>query len=221
MNYDYEGPKKWVSLKGRSETRRSPRSAPKKAKKTISVERVPIDEGFLYDLYERYSLPKKAAGFDQQMLAETLELRGWLEKPDKGFSLATHHWARIRQILDHAAGAGNMEPFFQFVSAWNSWKTKSPNETPVFDDSEAGRLAKSIYSLIPQADPNRTPGSPRFLWVIESILKLQRKLGRAPTQTEIVKLNEQGDSEGKGSVDESEVSRIAGELKLRELLSLE
>jgi hypothetical protein len=144
-----------------------------------------------------------------------------LEKSNKDFSLATQHWARIRQILDLAAGSGQIEPFFQFVSAWNSWKTKSSNETPVFDDSEAGRLAKSIYSLIPQADPNRAPGSPRFLWVIESILKLQRKLGRAPTQTEIVKLNEQGDSEGKGSVDESEVSRIAGELKLRELLSLE
>jgi hypothetical protein len=220
MNYDYEGPKKWVSLKGVSKTR-PPRSTSKKAKRTISVERSSIDEDFLYDLYERYSLPKKAAGFDQKMLAETLELRGWLEKPGKGFSLATRHWARIRQILDHAAGAGNMEPFLQFVSAWNSWKTKSPDEPPVFDDSEAGRLAKSIYSLTPQADANRTPGSPRFLWVIESILKLQKKIGRAPTQTEIVRMNEKGDIDAKGSVDESEVSRITGALNLRDLLSIE
>lgn len=221
MNYEYEGPpKKWISLKGRSETR-SPKSAPKKPKKTISIERAAIDEDFLYDLYERYSLPKKAAGFDQKMLAETLELRGWLEKPDKGFSLATHHWARIRQTLDHAAGAGNMEPFSQFVSAWNSWKTKNSNEKPEFVDSEGGRLAKSIDSLIPQSDPERAAGSPRFLWVIATILKLQKKLGRAPTQAEIVRMNEKGDIDAKGSVDESEVSRITGALNLRDLLSIE
>lgn len=157
---------------------------------------------------------------------ETVELKGWLAKGANTDAPAWRvlAWSRVKQLLDKAVADGDSYPFDAFCSMWqcitpqikNRSEAKGQGERNIWLRRDFDRqhgsgeaLARSIEELLPM-DTDCIPHAPSKLKLINTIIALQKRYGRAPTRGEITI---------KSNIHKSKVTEWSKEFGLDDLLS--